>query len=156
VTTTQGWRIANASDDDAIVTLCLGLYQEDPSPHPVPSTHTRHTLDTLRQQPIRGLAVILELDNKEIAGYALLISYWSNELGGEVCQVDELYVTPPHRSQGHATNLFNAIEQGHLWPNPIVAMALMTTAGNASAQRLYQRVGFKPAGPTFIRRIRRP
>jgi predicted GNAT family acetyltransferase len=31
-------------------------------------------------------------------------------------------------------------------------MALMTTAGNANAQRLYQRVGFKPAGPTFIRR----
>jgi GNAT superfamily N-acetyltransferase len=136
------------------VTLCLGLYQEDPSPYPVPTEHTRRTLDTLRQQPVRGLAVVLEIQ-QQIIGYALLISYWSNELGGEVCQIDELYVTPPHRSQGHATNLFDTIEQGHLWPNPIVAMALMTTAGNANAQRLYQRVGFQPAGPTFIRRMPR-
>ena len=87
------------------------------------------------------------------AGYALLIAYWSNELGGEVCAIDELFVAPDSRSRGHGAALFEAIGRGDLWPGPAVALALGVTAGNGRARRLYQRLGFVAAGVSMIRRL---
>src|SRR5215510_16497191 len=98
------WRAWKEKDDKDIVEMCLALYAEDPAPSPVPEQHTRETLSILRAEPARGRALVLEV--KEIvAGYALLISFWSNELGGEIIVIDELYVRPSHRSQGYAREL---------------------------------------------------
>jgi GNAT superfamily N-acetyltransferase len=111
----------------------------------------RRTLAVLRAEPWRGRATVLELDGRAI-GYALLIPFWSNELGGEVCDVDELFVAREHRSQGHGRSLFEAIERGEVWPSPAVALALGTTPGNAAARRLYERLGFTAAGISMVRR----
>ena len=73
--------------------MCLALNVEDPGPSPVPAANTRQTLHVLRTQPQRGRAVVLELAG-HLCGYALLISFLSNELGGEVCAIDEIYVEP--------------------------------------------------------------
>jgi len=43
------------------------------------------------------------------AGYVLLISFWSNELGGEICNVDEPSVAQSLRSQGHASRLVESL-----------------------------------------------
>ncbi len=87
------------------------------------------------------------------AGYALLVSFWSNELGGEICDVDEVFVAPGDRNRGWGKALFEAIERGRLWPSPIVGIALGTTPGNAAARRLYERLGFEPIGVTMVKRL---
>src|SRR5919197_769491 len=84
---------------------------------------TCETLKALRRDPCRGRAVVLEIQ-KQPSGYALLIAFWSNELGGNICEVDELFVLPEYRSQGFGKSLFEAIAQGDLWPTPIVGIAL--------------------------------
>jgi len=145
------WRAARPDDDDRLVELCLGLYRDDPGPHPVGPAQMRATLATLRREPWRGRAVVAEV-NGGLVGYALLISFWSNELGGEVCDIDELFVIPAHRGRGLATALFAAIDEGGLWPTPAVALALGTTPGNAAARRLYERLGFAPVGVSMVRR----
>jgi len=83
----------------------------------------------------------------------LLISFWSNELGGEVCEVDELFIVPEHRNQGYGTLLFAAIARGDLWSASFVAIALGVTPDNARARRLYERLGFTAIGVSLVKRL---
>ncbi|MGC4122462.1 MAG: GNAT family N-acetyltransferase [Myxococcales bacterium] len=145
------WRIARQGEDDAIVGMCLELYREDPGPVAVTDAQIRKTLAVLRREPVRGRAVVCELEDRPI-GYALLVAFWSNELGGEICEVDELFVMRDHRSQGHGRALFAAIERGEVWPAPPVAIALGVTPGNARARRLYEGLGFRAVGTNMVRR----
>jgi len=93
---------------------------------------------------------------QQVVGYALLVSYWSNEFGGEVCAVDELYVNPEFRSRGHGASLFEGIERGDSWPGPVAALALGTTPGNTRARRLYERLGFVSIGVSMVKRSALP
>jgi GNAT superfamily N-acetyltransferase len=149
------WRPATAGDDEVLVEMCLGLHQEDPGPLALDAPPMRETLVTLRREPWRGRAVVLEVDER-VVGYALLIAFWSNELGGEVCHVDELYVARDSRGRGHGAALFEAIEGGGIWPAPAVAVSLGTTPGNARARRLYDRVGFTDVGVSMVKKVHRP
>jgi GNAT superfamily N-acetyltransferase len=136
------WRPAIPGDDDAIIAMSLALFAEDPSPETVGREQVARTLDTLRREPQRGTAAVLELD-EAVVGYALLIAFWSNELGGEVAIIDELYVAPSARGSGHALALLEQLAH-HAGPYPrrAVALALETTPGNQRARRLYERAGF--------------
>lgn len=138
------WRIATASDDEAIVSMCMALNAEDPGPAPVGPEQMRHTLIKLRQEPERGRAVVCDVDDRT-AGYALLISFWSNELGGDVCNVDELFVAREYRSRGLATKLFEQLadREQSLWPMRPAALALEVTPQNERARALYERLGFR-------------
>lgn len=146
------WRPARAEDDDAIAALCAKLYQEDPASDPVhPEQHAR-TLAALRAEPVRGRALALELDGA-VEGYALLISYWSNELGGEVCTLDELYVSAAARGQGHASRLVEALASGEgPWPGRPVALELEVSQKNVRARALYERLGFASRRNATMRR----
>jgi ribosomal protein S18 acetylase RimI-like enzyme len=146
------WRIAQLADDDSIVEMCQRLYAEDPGPLPVGAGNMRATLTALRRDYARGRAVVLDIEG-EVSGYALLIGFWSNELGGEICEVDELFVMPENRNRGYASSLFTAIAQGDLWPAPIAAIRLGVTPNNTAARRLYERLGFAAVGVTMILRL---
>jgi GNAT superfamily N-acetyltransferase len=93
------WRPARPEDRDEIVSMCLALYREDPGLVPVEAEQVHETLAVFERQPGRGRAVVAELGGG-VAGYALLVPFWSNELAGEICDVDELYVRPDRRGQG--------------------------------------------------------
>jgi ribosomal protein S18 acetylase RimI-like enzyme len=147
------WRTARTDDDDAIVEMCLSLNREDPWPEPVTVDQVRRTLAALRAEPWRGRAVIAEIDG-QVAGYALLIAFWSNEFGGEVCVVDEIYVQTDFRGRGIGRSLFDALRGGHtLWPGDAVAIGLEVTTGNARARDWYRRLGF--GGSNTVLHLRR-
>src|SRR5262245_29205582 len=139
------WRLAEPTDDEAVVTMCLRLYIEDPGPVVIDSGRVRRTLDVFRREPHRGRAVVAEWEGRPV-GYALLVPFWSNELGGCVCEVDELYVEAQFRSRGIGRALFDAIEAGEIWEDTTVAIALGVTKSNDRARSLYQRVGFRAVG----------
>jgi ribosomal protein S18 acetylase RimI-like enzyme len=146
------WRHARIDDDPEIERMCLELNREDPADAPVPAGHVRTTLATLRLEPVRGMALVLELEGRA-EGYALLASFWSNELGGEVCNVDELYVRPSSRGRGHARELLQALAAGSpLWPRRPVAVELEVSPSNARAQALYAGLGFEPVRNRHLRR----
>jgi len=146
------WRLAEPGEDDSLVEMCLRLYDEDPGVLPVRPENIRATLRALRCEPCRGRAVVLEVDG-QLSGYALLIAFWSNELGGDICEVDELFVVPERRNQGYGKSLFEAISEGDLWPAPIAGIALGVTPDNVRARRLYERLGFVAAGISMVRRL---
>lgn len=125
--------------------MCLALYTEDPSPMAVSERTIRDTLSILRAEPVRGRALVLEL-NSAIGGYSILISFWSNELAGEIIVIDELYVRPSFRNQGHARELLATLSRDNqLWPRRAVALDLEVTPQNERAAAFYLRVGFTAA-----------
>jgi GNAT superfamily N-acetyltransferase len=146
------WRVAQIADDDSLVDMCLQLHEEDPGPLPVHAENMRATLGALRRDPCRGRAVVLQIQGQQ-SGYALLLAYWSNELGGNICAVDELFVIPEHRDKGHGKSLFEAIARDGLWPTPIAGIALGVTTDNVRARRLYERLGFAAVGISMVRRL---
>jgi GNAT superfamily N-acetyltransferase len=136
------WRLAEVSDDEDIVSMCMALNAEDPGPNPVRPQQVRRTVSKLREEPNRGRAAVCQVDGRTV-GYALLISFWSNELGGEVCNIDELFVYPQYRARGLATALLEGLadKEQSLWP--IRPVALEVTSQNERAHALYERLGFR-------------
>jgi ribosomal protein S18 acetylase RimI-like enzyme len=147
------WRTAEPEDDASLIAHCLRLYEEDPGPHPVAPAQVRRTLGVFREEPARGRAVVLDLAG-HIAGYALLAAFWSNELGGELCYVDELYVEASARGQGHAQNLIRSLIAGTgPWAGRPVAIDLEVRPENHRARALYERLGFAISKNNVMRRL---
>jgi GNAT superfamily N-acetyltransferase len=146
------WRTATAADHDTIVEMCLAYYAEDPGLIEVMAEQVRQTLVTFERQPWRGQAVVAE--EEQIVGYALLVPFYSNELGGAVCEVDELFVRPTHRGEGLGTALFEVIDDGRF--GSFVGIALGVTRRNERGRRLYERLGFRIAGFGMLRTNARP
>ena len=95
--------------------------------------------------------MVLDLKGK-LCGYALLISFWSNEMGGEVCIMDELYVSASARGQGHASQLIKQLQEcSPLWPGKLVAIELEVTPQNAKARALYSKLGFASVKNSHMR-----
>jgi ribosomal protein S18 acetylase RimI-like enzyme len=136
------WRPADPAEDERIVAMSVALFASDPAPAPVAGAQIRATLERFRAEPIRGRALVLDADGTP-AGYAFLVSFWSNELGGEICTVDELYIAPAWRGQGHGSRLVDELRRGGtVWPTRPVALELEVSPSNTDALRLYERLGF--------------
>jgi ribosomal protein S18 acetylase RimI-like enzyme len=145
------WRQASAQDDESIVQMCMELYREDPGVNEVPETQIRRTLQTLREEPVRGKMCVLELNGQRL-GYAILISFWSNELGGEVCYIDELFVRTEFRNKGNGRALVQMLmKENSLWPRKPVSIDLEVTPKNERARKLYSTLGFHDARNAHMR-----
>ena len=143
------WRSARPEEDDAIVTMSLALYGDEPPR--VTAAQVRQTLARFRSEPIRGRALVLDATG-EAVGYAFLVSFWSNELGGEICTIDELYLKPEWRGRGHATEMLTSLQSGApLWPRQPVALELEVSPLNTRAHALYERLGFAIKYNTTLR-----
>jgi GNAT superfamily N-acetyltransferase len=138
------WRVATTSDDEAIVSMCMALNVEDPGSTPVQPQQVRRTLAKLREESNRGRAVVCDVEDRTV-GYALLISFWSSEIGGEVCNIDELFVAPEYRGRGVTTALFERLadREESLWRVRPAALALEVTPQNERARALYEQLGFR-------------
>ncbi|SDY60581.1 GNAT family N-acetyltransferase [Hymenobacter psychrophilus] len=94
--------------------------------------------------PEWGTLYLLDDDGRAM-GYVALTYGFTFERGGRYALVDELYVTGAARSQGvgHAALL---LLQQLARAAGLVALYLQTESYNASAQRLYESVGFVDDG----------
>jgi len=115
------------------------LYEEDPAERPVPAENFSRTLRELETRPEKGTVLVIDRDG-QIVGYAILINFWSNECGGNVVVIDELYVAQSCRGQGIGADFVRHLIDNE-WNNA-VAVRLEVTPANARARRLYERLGF--------------
>ncbi len=115
------------------------LYEEDPpSRGSLPASFTA-SIETLVRDPAKG-RIVLFLDGGSICGYALLVPYFSNEFGGILLFLDEIYVEPTHRGRGIAKQFIALAEETR--PFDPVAMALEVSPRNTKARALYTSIGF--------------
>lgn len=130
-----------ASSDQSILTaMILGLYTEDPSDKIVNVQKIERTFEALFSDPSRGTIMIFE-QGTEMVGYSILINFWSNEFGGNILIIDELFVKKEFRSQGIASHFIQHLVETKF--NDSVALQLEVTPNNDRALALYKNLGFK-------------
>jgi len=129
------------------------LYEEDRGDFEVDNSRFAPNIEHLITHPSTG-QIVLFLKDSELRGYALLVPYWSNEFGGTLLFVDELFVVPEFRNRGIGRGFFSYVEQEP--PFKPVALGLAVNPGNGRARRLYESLGFVELKiATFLRRISR-
>jgi ribosomal protein S18 acetylase RimI-like enzyme len=130
--------------------MIMSLYTEDSSIVTMNKIKINKTIAALKSDPEKGSVMILEYQSK-IIGYSILINYWSNEYGGNITYIDELYVLPEFRRKGIASAFFSQLFTRKI--NNSVVFQLEVTPNNKSALELYQRIGFKPTRNKYYRYI---
>ncbi|MEM6759589.1 MAG: GNAT family N-acetyltransferase [Pseudomonadota bacterium] len=79
-------------------------------------------------------------------GYVALGFGWSIEFGGNDGFIDELYIRPPVRRRGLASEVLRALPVA-LAAAGVTALHLEVDSTNTAARRLYESAGFKPRAP---------
>lgn len=116
------------------------FYRSDAVDHPIPLAHMERTFDAILEgSPY--LAGYLFTHQGEPAGYALLMRSWSQEAGGPVVWVDELYVDSAFRGHGLGGAFLKALPD--LFPGA-AGFRLELEPDNTGARALYARLGFQP------------
>ncbi len=119
--------------------MIFSLYEEDPEGEPIDSNKIDTTIEILQKHPEKGKIIML-LKNDKIVGYSILINYWSNEYGGDILHIDELFVKEQYSGKGYSKQFFNYIFNEY---NSYKAIMLEVTPSNKKAFRYYKKLGFE-------------
>src|SRR5579862_9464686 len=82
-----------------LLAMMRALYAEDEAASPVDHSRFPVNIVALIAQPSRGQIVLFK-EGDLLRGYAFLIPYWSNEFGGTLLHVDEMFVLSGARNRG--------------------------------------------------------
>jgi ribosomal protein S18 acetylase RimI-like enzyme len=108
------------------------------------------TIDFLSKNPDQGKIVIFRLDGKSI-GYSILINFWSNEFGGLILIIDELFIREEFRNRGVGTDFIQMLtgtaNSGYK------AIQLEVYPSNTKALHLYTLLGFEKTPNHFLRLV---
>ena len=135
------YRHIDTLDEEIVSEMIQNLYKEDNSIKLMTAEKIRNTFDTIKLNPGIGSIIVIEKDGN-IAGYSILINFWSNEYGGNILFIDELYVKKEFRKEGIGTNFIKHLKETKFGNS--VALQLHITSKNIRARKLYESLGFKP------------
>jgi ribosomal protein S18 acetylase RimI-like enzyme len=122
--------------------MVLALYREDPPGQRMSLRKIRRTITELTAHPDKGAITIMHVGDAT-AGYAILIYYWSNEYGGNIAHIDELYVKPSWRNKGIGSSYLKYITRTK--GTNLKGIHVETTRANQKALAFYSGHGFKQA-----------
>lgn len=126
-------------DREAYTEMVRIFYHSDAVMHPIPDAYIDRTFEELMRSDRYAEARMLEADG-EIVGYALLAKTFSQEAGGTVVWVEELYVKPACRGQGFGRAFLEQLAA--TLPPEVKRIRLEVEHENEGAVRLYESLGF--------------
>ncbi|MGN1480291.1 GNAT family N-acetyltransferase [Porcipelethomonas sp.] len=132
-------REINVNDKDKFLIMCKDFYNMDCVDHEIPESYILKTFELLISGSEFTKSFIYEIDGK-IAGYILLAFTYSNEAGGMVVWLDEIYVDPEFRGRGVGSDLIDFVVEKY---NDAARFRLEVTESNKRAKKLYISKGFK-------------
>jgi len=145
------YRQYKTRDQKIVTELIKQLYKEDPGDQPASNKHIQKTLTILPKHKDKGTILIFEL-GKQLIGYSILINYWSNEFGGNIVFIDELFIKKEFRGQGIGTNFIKYLMKNKFGNS--VLLQIEVTPNNKKAKKLYEKLGFKlQKNSTLMRKI---
>ncbi len=119
--------------------MVIALYMEDVYGKEINIRKTKKMILELSANLGKGDIYIFK-KVKEIVGYAIIIYYWSNEYGGHIVFIDELYIKPQFRGKGIVTQFLQFIITKN--KSNIKALQLEVTGVNKRAINFYKKNGF--------------
>ncbi|MEG2044797.1 MAG: GNAT family N-acetyltransferase [Clostridia bacterium] len=127
-------------DKEIFIELCLEFYKTPAALHQIPREFISNTAD----EAIKGnefLRCLMLRKDKAVVGYLLLSFTYSNEVGGDVLLLEEIYIRPEFQGQGIGKEVFKFIFE--TYDDRIKRYRLEVTKENTGATALYERQGFK-------------
>lgn len=131
---------AKETDRGAVISMMKDFYSSDAVMYPVPQENFVKTFDECLKSDVYAELFTAKYDGKT-AGYMLTARTFSNEAGGMVTWIEELYVRPDMRGKmiGHAM-----LER--ILKDKSVRFRLEIEEENTGAVRLYKSFGFEMFG----------
>lgn len=126
-------------DRTEYIAMAKDFYSSDAVFRPIPDHYIADTFDELLRSDCYTAAYILEYEGRT-AGYALLAKTFSQEAGGMVLWIDELYVKSEYRSCGLGHEFFAFIKSNA--KRRYKRFRLEVEDSNEKAVSLYRRMGF--------------
>lgn len=139
------FRTCREEDLGPLQLLVNELYADDLGD--ITDPNIRLTFEHLSNNPDSGRIVVFD-DGGTLAGYAILINFWSNEFGGMITEIDELLVTREKRGKGIAGDFLNWLSENNHTGS--VGCALQVSKSNSGALKLYEKMGFVATGNLYM------
>lgn len=141
----MAWRIKmvrkiTENDKAEYLKMAKDFYNSDAVLHSIDEKNFIECFKELMRSEEYALCFILEHEN-DIAGYALLANTFSQEAGGMVCWIEELYIKPEYRNMGLGSEFFSYFDS-NIAIN-LKRVRLEVEEDNSNAIRLYRRLGYK-------------
>jgi GNAT superfamily N-acetyltransferase len=131
-------RKINSADREKYVAMAKDFYSSPAVLENIPEENiTRSFLEFTGGTPF-GDAFIFE-ENGEVIGYGVLAYTYSQEAGGKVVWLEEIYVCPAYRGHGKGSKFIDFVLENI----PAARYRLETEPENEAAARLYVRKGFE-------------
>ena len=114
------------------------FYDSNAVDHKVPCRNIENTFNELMRSNEYAECYIFEKDGEK-AGYALLAKTFSQEAGGLVLWIEEIYILPQFRSLGLGGNFLKFIKEN----TKCARLRLELCPSNTRAYAAYQKHGFE-------------
>lgn len=125
-------------DREIFINLSKQFYNSSAVCHQVPVENFNKTFDECKKNGPYCYGVAVEFDNK-VVGFGLYSMTYSNEAGGLVIWLEELYIMEEYRSKGLGKEFFEYVYNAH---ENISRYRLEITKSNTRAYNLYKRLGY--------------
>ena len=126
------------SDREFMIAMMEDFYSSPAVLHAIPKENYIKTLNEVESNSPFADIFVLESEG-ERAGYALTAYTYSNEAGGKVVWIDELYVSPKFQGKGLGREFIRYIKSLF---GEFAGIRLEVEESNDGATRLYKREGF--------------
>lgn len=133
-------RIAK-EDKQIYMTLAEEFYHTDAVLHSIPASHFENTFQEMLRSSRYAEGYLLEYEG-QAAGYVLIAKTFSQEAGGMVAWIEEIYVRPRFQGKGLGQEFFRYYEKRNA--KGLSRIRLEVELENERAVSLYRRLGFEP------------
>jgi ribosomal protein S18 acetylase RimI-like enzyme len=136
-------RKINPDDKPKFIAMVKDFYSSNAVLHNIPEANIAKTFTTIISGSPFVKGFMFEYQG-EIAGYSLLTFTYSNEAGGLVLWIDELYIAPDYQGKGLGTEIFAFIKT--TYTNQVSRIRLEVEKSNQNAIKLYRKHNFTDLG----------
>lgn len=127
-------------DKELYMEMASEFYHSPAVLHPVPDAYFERTADEALASDAYAQIYMLEYEGRP-AGYGLTAKTFSQEAGGYVIWLEELYIRPDYRSRGLGSEFFSYVE--NKYEGKAARFRLEVEEDNVRAVSLYKRLGYK-------------
>jgi ribosomal protein S18 acetylase RimI-like enzyme len=132
-------RKVSLRDKEKYIAMSREFYHSDAVMRPIPDGNLYGTFDAVVSGSPYMDAYICEYDGKT-AGYALLAITYSNEAGGLVLWLEELYILPQYRGRGLGKAVIEFVEEQYR--TKVARFRLEVEGTNEKAISLYRKMKY--------------
>jgi len=144
-------RKVEEKDRDIYIEMSKAFYRSDAVLHMIPEIHFLTTFDLIVTGSPYAEGYVFEYQD-EVVGYTLLSFTYSNEAGGLVLLIEEVYILPDYQGHGFGQEFLAFLES--TYRSKVALIRLEVEKSNKSALQLYRKMGFTKT--EYIQLYKRP